>query len=1126
MANTKINPFRPIIPMLYAYTTPEIARHQGWTKIGYTDKQTVKDRINEQVHTADVKIKLLWQDNALYKDSSGKTFTDHDFHRYLTDKAHIERKAGTEWFHIDGKKSHELFDKFASHDYKDVQSKADDYSTYTLRKEQDQAVTMTKNYFESHGKGAEFLWNAKPRFGKTLSTYDLVRRMNLTNVLVVTNRPSIANSWINDFKKFIGWQTDYKFVSETDSLKNKDALSRNEFIELLDHGDYKQIAFESLQGLKGSIYFGGDYDKLEWVKDLHWDLLVVDEAHEGIETYKTDKAFDKIDRKYTLYLTGTPFRALAEGKFAEEQIFNWSYADEQRSKENWDVTNESSSNPYAVMPRLNMYTYQMSQIMTEKAKQKVDLSDDTQVDPAFDLNEFFRVNSSGKFVHDEDVDRFLDALTHNEKYPFSTPLLRQELTHTFWLLNRVDSTKALAKKLKEHPIFKDYNVIVAAGDGKLDDGQLNDDQFDQANEKSYDRVIKAINDVEEGKSNYCGTITLSVGQLTTGITVKPWTGVLMLSNMQSPAQYMQAAFRSQNPYTVRRGDHLYQKQNSYVFDFDPARTLTIFDDFANNLKAKTANGRGTAEEHEKNIRELLNFFPVIGEDEDGKMVELDAKQIMSIPRHLKSNEVVKHGFMSNFLFANIGRIFSAPNEVRDILDNLVKAKQDKGKKQTTNLDDIDDVSTDDEGNVDIPEERVIGKSKELFGSKVYKDVNDDVDKAVNNKFENADPDDDVQKIVKDVAKEVDNSLQVHVWDKIGNEYGLTKKQTSHFQDQVRKESEEKLSHIADEYTDQKKIAETKFKKEQKAAKNDEELHQAQEHYQNEVNNLLDNFRDKVNDHVQKTIQDTPQKAIKQVEQHQAEEKKNSVEEDARAHLRGFSRTIPSFIMAYGDRNLTLQNFDDYTEANVFKEVTGITEDQFRFLRDGGDYVDQETGETKHFEGHLFDEVVFNDSIQRFLDLKEKLSNYFDEDATEDIFDYIPPQKTNQIFTPKAVVKKMVDDLEAENPNIFDDPNKTFADLYMKSGLYITEIVKRLYANPVIKQFYPDDHERIVHILNHQVYGLAPTRIIYLIATNYILGFDDDIKKDITGDHFKQADAAKAAKEGKLQELVDKEFGTD
>ncbi len=198
-------------------------------------------------------------------------------------------------------------------------------------------------------------------------------------------------------------------------------------------------------------------------------------------------------------------------------------------------------------------------------------------------------------------------------------------------------------------------------------------------------------------------------------------------------------------------------------------------------------------------------------------------------------------------------------------------------------------------------------------------------------------------------------------------------------------------------------------------------------------------------------------------------------------------------MAYGDENLTLANFDDYTEDDVFLEVTGITEEDFRFLRDGGEYENPESGETE----------------------------YFDESLEEDIFDYIPPQKTNQIFTPKWVVTKMVDQLEENNPGCFDDPNKTFADLYMKSGLYITEIVKRLYCSEAIKSAYPDDKERIRHILQKQVYGMAPTRIIYLIATNYILGFDEDLKEETH--NFVEADAAGAAKEGQLEELVEQCF---
>lgn len=1096
--------------MIYAYTTPNDISHRGWAKIGYTDRQSVEDRIYQQTHTADIQTKLLWKGNARYQDGSDDTFTDHEFHDYLTTKRHVERKPKTEWFHIDGETSHQYFYKFADRDFSDVQGTTG--TQYELRKEQQRAVDQTVSYFLKHGEGSEFLWNAKPRFGKTLTTYDLVRQMNMQNVLVVTNRPSIANSWFDDFDKFIAWQTDFKFVSETDALKNRPVLSRKEFLESISENDvYGQIAFESLQGLKGSVYFGGGYDKLKWISDLNWDLLVIDEAHEGVDTYKTDKAFDKINRKYTLHLTGTPFKALAAGKFAADQIYNWSYADEQQAKQDWNENAEGGSNPYETMPRLNMYTYQMSAMMEDELKKGVDLGDGDKADPAFDLNEFFRTQN-GKFIYDKAVDRFLDALTQQKKYPFSTPELRQELAHTFWLLNRVDSAKALAKKLKAHDVFGDYEIVLAAGDGKLDDDQFDDEQREQANEKSFDKVKKAI-------ANHPKTITLSVGQLTTGVTIKPWSGVLMLSSMKSPSEYMQAAFRAQNPYTFERDGELVQKQNAYVFDFDPTRTLTIFDDFANNLQEATANGKGTAEEHEKNIRQLLNFFPVIGEDEDGQMVELDAKQVMSIPRHLKSQEVVKRGFMSNFLFTNIGRIFSAPAEVREILNGLVTAKEEKVKQEANAIDGAEDVSVNDQGEVEVPHDRVIGKSKELFSDKVYSDLGQEVANTVENTDKT-----DFKSAAKKLSEHLNKTVGQEIINRVSDEYGLTKTEAKRYQRQMEKENEQAFHKLADALDDRKKLAEVKYQQKQAAAQSQSELNEAKREYEVEREALLQEFDKKTHQQLEEVVANKPASVIEQVEKHQEEQKVKNVEEDARAHLRGFSRTIPSFIMAYGNENLTLQNFDDYTEDDVFKEVTGISEEQFRFLRDGGDYVDAESGEKKHFDGHLFDEVVFNDSIQQFLDLKNRLSDYFNESNDEDIFDYIPPQKTNQIYTPKAVVKHMVDDLETNNPGIFDDPNRTFADLYMKSGLYITEIVKRLFRNEKMKQLFPDDQARIEHIMEHQVYGLAPTRIIYLIATNYIFGFDDHLKKAVLGKHFKQLDAAEYAKNGTLEEVIQKEFG--
>lgn len=474
-------------------------------------------------------------------------------------------------------------------------------------------------------------------------------------------------------------------------------------------------------------------------------------------------------------------------------------------------------------------------------------------------------------------------------------------------------------------------------------------------------------------AKYDKTITLSVGQLTTGVTVNPWTAIMMLSSMKSHAEYMQAAFRAQNPYTYQdEQGSVIQKENTYVFDFDPTRTLTIFDEFANNLSTDTARGNGTAEQREKNIRRLLNFFPVIGEDENGKMVELDPKQVLSISRRLKSQEVVNHGFMNNFLFANISNIFNAPDEVKEILNGLFTAREDKSKKRDATVNDANDVNVDEN---------------------------------------------DANKFIEDVSDTFNQEVTSAVVNEVKESYNLNKNQAKKLQNDKKKEIDAALHKYADKFNDEKRILENERQKQLDQVTTREEITEVQKNFESKLNQKALAFQNNVKEEIQKQVNSVQTDVIERVEKHEDEVKKNNIEEDARAHLRGFSRTIPSFIMAYGDHNLTLQNFDDYTEDDVFVEVTGISEEQLRFLRDGGDYVDAENGETNHFDGHLFDEVVFNDSIQEFLSKKESLSNYFDESIDEDIFDYIPSQKTNQIYTPKSVVKHMVDDLEANNPGI-------------------------------------------------------------------------------------------------------------
>ena len=271
------------------------------------------------------------------------------------------------------------------------------------------------------------------------------------------------------------------------------------------------------------------------------------------------------------------------------------------------------------------------------------------------------------------------------------------------------------------------------------------------------------------------------------------------------------------------------------------------------------------------------------------------------------------------------------------------------------------------------------------------------------------------------------------------------------------------------------------------------------------------------------VRSTGETIVREVETAKREAKKQSIEGGIRDHLRGFSRTIPSFLRAYGDEGTTLANFDQIIPADVFLEVTSITVEQFRFLRDGGDFENAETGETEHFDGHLFDPVVFDDSVREFIHLRSKLANYFDESLDEDIFDYVPPQKTNQIFTPRRVVVQMLDLFEKENPGCFDDPEHTFADLYMKSGLYITEVIKRLYNSERMRQLIPDDLERLDHILERQVFGIAPSEIIYQIATHFILGYNDEVGNGCDT-NFVMADSAELAKQGKLAAFVEQKFG--
>ena len=891
--------------------------NRGFIKIGYVESQTADDRIRQQTQTAHVKAVKLWEFPARFLNST-KTFTDKDFHRYLKRRGfkaiRFESGRHSEWFKIDAETARLEFENFRK-----GAKESGKREEYELREEQENAVSITLKHFQNGG--TKFLWNAKPRFGKTLSAYDLAIKLQAQKILVVTNRPAISDSWKRDYDKFI--IGDYKYMEVNTSFKVK---------------DLPIIAFASLQNLKGAKIFGGNFDKLKNFEKFQWDLLIIDESHEGVETVKTKNLLENISRRWTLYLSGTPFKALADNLFKDDEIFNWSYEDEQAAKMNWA---DESANPYADLPQMNLFSYRLSKMIVNEINQGVELATG-HADYAFDLNEFFSAKKS-KFVHEAEVKKFLDTLTTLEKFPFSTPELREKLKHTFWLFHRVESVKAMAKLLKAHDVFKDYEIVIAAGTETVDDFN---------NKKSLAKVQSAI-------EHHDKTITLSVGQLTTGVTVPEWTAVFMLSNLRSAAEYMQAAFRAQNPNTYSRDGKTYRKENCYVFDFAPERTLEIYDQFANNLNPSTSN-------RNKNIGKLLNFFPVLAEDDNGKMTELNAAQITLMPRRIKCREVVESGFASNFLFVNGFNVFGAISspQVQEIIFKLTPDDSEELKKN------IDKVKLND--------------NKVKLGKKIY---------------------------------EGDDS-------------------------------------------------ETKSKDDDAAKK-----------------------------------------------------LKKSVEEKIKACLRGFTKTLPIFLMAYGNANndLTLKNFDEVVSDEIFIELTGITKDEFHLLRDGGDFID-ESGAVTHFDG-VFDEIVFNGSIREFLKLKKNLAHYLDENITKTIFDYILPQRTNQIFTPRNVVVEMVDALEKIHPRIFDDPNKKFVDLHMKSGLFLAEIAKRLFQSKTLRCAIPQNNKRIKHIFQNQIFGFAPTEITCRIVSEYLFGAE--ITQKIPRENIARVNSSKFVGNENLREVLKK-----
>lgn len=575
-----------------------------------------------------------------------------------------------------------------------------------LRPEQEQAVSVAFRYFKKGLKHPKFLWNAKMRFGKTLCALELARRMGeldaghrVRRTLIVTHRPVVNKSWKDDFEKiFGGHATTYRYGTKSEEGGEGD------FYDLetsLDNPDNHYIFFASMQYLRRSSLVGGDNDE-QLKKDLlqtDWDLVVIDEAHEGTRTNLGQAVIDmltKDGRINTLHLSGTPFNLYED--FDDDQIYTWDYIKEQTAKKLWpkEHPNEpAANNPYRELPEMEIRTYDLGKLV------KSSLGDDA----TFQFREFFRTKQGsdvpaadkGRFVHEDDVRLFLDLLCKDDEqshYPFSTDEYREQFNHTLWVVPGVKEAKALERLLNDHEVFGGFDAIInVAG--------ANDD--DETREDALDKVLKRIGDQPE--QTY--TITISCGRLTTGVTVKPWTAVFYLKGSEntSAATYMQTIFRVQSPYCYEDDEgQMRMKTKCYVFDFAPDRSLKMVAETAKfaTLTQKQKKYASAATTREKDIENMANFLrlcPVIAM-QGGQMVEFKADRLFEQLEHVYVDRVVRNGFNDNSLYDIRALMALAPDEVEE-LDSLGK---EIGK--TTNMDKPKPVK-----NIDISSNKLTAKQQ-------------------------------------------------------------------------------------------------------------------------------------------------------------------------------------------------------------------------------------------------------------------------------------------------------------------------------------------------------------------------------------------------------------------------------
>ncbi|MCR5290604.1 MAG: Eco57I restriction-modification methylase domain-containing protein [Treponema sp.] len=596
--------------LIYVFAITDNA-HSGSIKVGDTKldtdltqdrlqpncrelNQAALERIRAYTKTAAVSVTLLHTELAIRtiqkKDGSWniESFRDYDVHRVLLNsgikkKTFNGEKLGNEWFCCDDVTAIKAITAVKHGDAAiDTLIPMEKFIPINFRPEQKKAIEKTVKQFK---KSPRMLWNAKMRFGKTLSALEVVRRMNFKRTVLITHRPVVDDGWHEDFGKIFTKEDKYRYGSK------KVGIEISDLEKTFQKEGKHYIYFASIQDLRGSKIVGGKFDKNDAVFNIDWDCLIIDEAHEGTTTELGDKVksilFKPEKGTRLLELSGTPFNILSSYEDDEESVFTWDYVMEQRAKSEWEESHFGDSNPYADLPEMRMYTYDLGKLI------KGDFVD--VGDKAFNFAEFFRTNVNGTFVHEKEVNDFLNLLTKQDKqslYPFSCKDYINLFHHSLWMVPGVKEALALQHLLESHPVFCNFKVVNVAGDGDPDD----------PTGEALEAVRNAIKDADD--DGY--TITLSCGKLTTGVSVKPWTAVFMLYGTYSTkaAGYLQTIFRVQTPCN----EYGKSKTCAYVFDFAPDRTLKMVAD-AVTLNTKVGK---TKLDDKNRLGEFLNFCPVIG----------------------------------------------------------------------------------------------------------------------------------------------------------------------------------------------------------------------------------------------------------------------------------------------------------------------------------------------------------------------------------------------------------------------------------------------------------------------------------------------------------------------------------